>query len=47
MYEILSDVPSPSNQNLGAAFEHIYNLVDVIVSHVYKVNTEITMLVGS
>ena len=33
----------PPNQNPGAAPEHIFNLVDVIVSHVYKVNT---MLVG-
>ena len=44
MYEILSDVPPP-NQNPGTAHQHIYNLVDVIVSHVNKVNTEITMLV--
>ena len=32
MYEILSDVPP--NQNPGVALENIYNLVDVIVSHV-------------
>ena len=36
MYEILSDVPPP-NQNPGVAPEHIYNLVDVIVSHVKKI----------
>ena len=44
MYEILSDV-FPPNQNPGAAPEHIYNLVDVIVSHVLK-NTEITIKVN-
>ena len=33
VYEILSDVLTP-NQNSGVAPEHIYNLVDVIVSHV-------------
>ena len=38
MYEILSDVPPSPNQNPGAAPEHIYNLVDVIVSNVSKVN---------
>ena len=32
MYEIFSDVPP--NQNPGVAPEHIYNLVDVIVSRV-------------
>ena len=32
MYEILFNVPF--NQNPGAASEHIYNLVDVIVIHV-------------
>ena len=36
----------PPEPKPGTAFEHIYNLVDVIVSHVYKVNTEISMLVG-
>ena len=30
-----------SNINSGAAFEHIYNLVDLIVSHVLNLNTEI------
>ena len=44
MYEILSDVPSP-NQNPGVAPEHIYNLVDEIVSHVYK-HTEITIKIN-
>ena len=34
MYDILSDVSPPPNQNPGVAPEHIYNLVDVIVSHV-------------
>ena len=33
MYEILSDV-LPPNQNPGVAPDHIYNLVDVIVSRV-------------
>ena len=32
-HNTLSDVPSP-NYNPGAAFEHIYKLVDVIVSNV-------------
>ena len=32
MYEILFDVPPP-NQNPGTAADHIYNLVDVIVSN--------------
>ena len=49
MYEILFDIPP--NQNPGAAPDQIYNLVDVIVSNVCKVNflnihTKITILVG-
>ena len=43
MNKILSDV-NP-NQNFGVALEHIYNLIDVIVSHVYK-HTEITIKVN-
>ena len=45
MYEILFDVPPPNN-NLDAALDHVNNLVNVTVSNAYKVNTEITMLVG-
>ena len=36
----------PPNQNPADAPEHIYNLVNVLVSHVSKVNTDIRMLVG-
>ena len=28
--------PPPPNQNPGVAPEHIYNLVDVIVSYIFK-----------
>ena len=34
---------SPPNRNFGDAPENIYNLVDVIVSHVSKLNTEFTI----
>ena len=45
MSTYLLNVPNPEPKSWRCP-EPIYNLVDVIVSHISKVNTEIKMLVG-